>query len=170
MQVFRRFAAAAWSVAVSFALHSAAHAADDGHHPGNHAQHHAGQQGKSAPIKEERVEIKISDAERTAVLAEMRGFLESVHGIVAGLAEGKPKVAAAAARSSGMSATHAMPKSLMGKLPMEFRKLGMDTHQKFDTLALEGQGIGDTTIILKQLDAVLANCNACHAGYRFTGE
>lgn len=148
------------------AMPVAALAADDGHHPG----HHGASADTAAAMKDERTALKLSEAERTAVLAEMRGFLESVQGVVGALAGGKPAAAAEPAKRSGMGATHAMPKSLMGKLPMEFRKLGMDTHQKFDALALEAQGIGDTGTMLKQLDAVLANCNGCHAGYRFTGE
>lgn len=149
---------------------SAALAADDGHHPGHHAQHHGAAAGDAKPIKDERTAIKLSDDERAAVLAEMRTFLGSVQGIVAAIADGKVAEAAAAAKPSGMGVMQGMPRSLMGKLPMEFRKLGMDTHQKFDALALEASGLGDGKVVLKQLDAILANCNGCHAGYRFVGE
>lgn len=160
---------AATAFAVLLAGVSPVIAADDGHHPGQHGEAH--ELKHDAPtVKDERASLKLSDGERAAVLAEMRGFLKSVQGIVAALADGKPAAAADAAKPSGMGATHGMPKSLMGKLPMEFRKLGMDTHQKFDALALEAQGMGDGKTMLKQLDAILANCNGCHAGYRFTGE
>lgn len=160
---------AATAFALLLAGVSPAIAADDGHHPGQHGE--ADELKHDAQtVKDERASLKLSDGERAAVLAEMRGFLKSVQGIVAALADGKPAAAADAAKPSGMGATHAMPKSLMDKLPMEFRKLGMDTHQKFDALALEAQGMGDGKTMLKQLDAILANCNGCHAGYRFTGE
>ncbi len=152
-------------LALALALPPPSKAADDGHHPGHHA---AAAHGDAKPLKDERHSIALSAEERTAVLAEMRGFLESVHGIVGALASGKPATAADTAKLSGMGVMQGMPRTLMGKLPMEFRKLGMDTHQKFDALAMEAQGIGDAAVILKQLDAILANCNGCHAGYRFT--
>lgn len=154
------------ALGLALAVQLPAMAADDGHHPG----HQGAPPGNAAPAKDERAALKLSEDERTAVLAEMRGFLESVHGVVGALASNKPAMAAEAAKRSGMGVMHNMPRTLMGKLPMEFRKLGMDTHQKFDALALEAQGMGDATALLKQLDAILANCNGCHAGYRFIGE
>jgi hypothetical protein len=149
---------------LALAVSTAALAADDGHHPGHHDA------GAAAVVKDERAAIALSADERAAVLAEMRAFLQSVQGIAGAVASGKVAAAADAAKPSGMGAAHAMPKSLMGKLPMEFRKLGMDTHQRFDALALEASGLGDGKVVLTQLEQILANCNGCHAGYRFTGE
>lgn len=157
--------AALCTIALAFLSPDISRADDDGHHPGHHQQH-----GDANPAKDERQALRLTDDERAAVLAEMRGFLQSVQGIVAAVADSKPAAAVEPAKASGMGAMHAMPKSLMGKLPMEFRKLGMDTHQKFDALALEASGIGDGKTMLKGLDAILANCNGCHAAYRFTGE
>ena len=82
------------------------------------------------------------------------------------MAEGKPKNATDAARRSGMHVMRNAPQTMMGKMPMEFRKLGMDTHQRFAALAEEASAMGDEKKILKQLAEMLANCNACHQGYR----
>lgn len=119
---------------------------------------------------DDRALLTLTAGERDFVLNEMRNFLLSVQGIVAALADGKPGQAAAAARASGMGTTHGVPRSLMMKLPQEFRQLGMDTHKRFDTLALEAEGMGDRQQILSQLAAILANCNGCHASYRLAAQ
>ncbi len=117
-----------------------------------------------------RVAIELSGEERTFVLGEMRAFLESVEGIVNGVAAGDMTVVSEAARRSSMMAMQNAPRTLMGKMPPEFRMLGMDTHAKFGALADAASGMGDKTAILKQLGAVLANCGACHQGYRFVAK
>jgi hypothetical protein len=57
--------------------------------------------------------------------------------------------------------------SLITKLPLEFKMLGMATHGIFDEIALEAEGLGDPAIILDKLSDVLNNCTTCHAAYRF---
>ena len=61
-----------------------------------------------------------------------------------------------------------MPKGMMMKMPPEFRMLGMDTHKRFDALALEAESIGDQQAVMKQLSGILANCSGCHAAWRLT--
>jgi hypothetical protein len=112
--------------------------------------------------------IELTAEERDFVLAEMRGFLDSVQGILQGVVDGDMKSVSAAALKSGMGTMQHAPRTLMTKMPMEFKMLGMDTHQKFGALADEATGIGDKQQVLKQLTVLLANCNACHQGYRLT--
>jgi hypothetical protein len=71
-----------------------------------------------------------------------------------------------AARRVGAAAQQTMPGSLVGKLPLEFKKLGFDTHRKFDQLALDAEQLGDLEYTLKQLAELMNNCVACHATYR----
>lgn len=125
-----------------------------------------GAESPSPAPADERVALPLSAGERDFVLNEMRAFLASVQGVVSALADGKPAAAAAAARASGMGHRHHVPRSLMMKLPPEWRQLGMDTHGRFDTLALEAEGMGDSRQMLAQLAGILANCNGCHAAYR----
>jgi cytochrome c556 len=54
----------------------------------------------------------------------------------------------------------------MGKLPMEFKQLGFDTHTKFDQLALDAEQMGDKDQVLEQVGKLMQNCVACHAAYR----
>jgi hypothetical protein len=100
----------------------------------------------------------------------MRNFLITVDGIVAALAADNRADIARHAKASGMGTTHDVPRAMMRKMPAEWRTLGMDTHQRFDALALEATGIGDKTEILKQLSGILSNCTGCHAAYRLVAE
>ncbi len=118
----------------------------------------------------QRQTIKLTAAEREAVLAEMRGFLESTEKIVKALSEGNMSLAVKAARASGLAAGANMPKTLGPKLPLEFRKLGSDTHRKFDGLALDAEELEDSGHSLAQLGVLLGNCVSCHATFRFVEE
>ena len=123
-----------------------------------------------AKMHDARQPIAVNPEELAFVLAEMRGFLESVQAIVEGVSEGDMKAVAAAGRKSGMSAVAHAPPSLMKKLPKAFRMLGGGTHKKFDQLAAEANEMGDKAQVLKQLSTLLRNCTACHATYRFTSK
>ena len=59
-----------------------------------------------------------------------------------------------------------MPGSLVGKLPLEFKKLGFDTHSKFTQLALDAEQLGDEQHALAQVSELMENCVACHAIYK----
>lgn len=109
--------------------------------------------------------ILVSEAERDLVLGEMRDFLVAVQAIVAAGNSGDLAEATAAARRVGMAAQQGVPLSLMGKLPLEFKKLGFDTHRRFDQLALDAEQLGDPAHTLGQLATLLTNCTACHATY-----
>ncbi|MEW5965293.1 MAG: hypothetical protein AB1749_17270 [Pseudomonadota bacterium] len=152
--------AAGLVLAGAFVATDAPRAQDHQHHPAGTAQHAVATDG--------RHELALTREEREFVLAEMRAFLESVRDIVSAVASGKPAAAAAAAKRSGMGATHDVPASLRAKLPAEWRTLGMDTHTQFDALALEASGIGDAKQITRQLASVLDNCTACHAAFRLS--
>ena len=71
-----------------------------------------------------------------------------------------------AARKSGKTAQAEVPGSLVGKLPLPFKKLGGDTHMKFDQLAMDAEDLGDAEHALQQLSTLMNNCVSCHAAYR----
>jgi hypothetical protein len=123
-------------------------------------------QGSVAPGRDGRTAILLEPGERDFVLTEMRVFLESVQQVTGGISENDLQRAAQYARRSGSAAQHAVPGSLMGKLPLPFKQLGFDTHSKFDELALDAEQLGDRDHTLSQLNTVLQNCVACHAAYR----
>ena len=73
----------------------------------------------------------------------MRAFLASVQQINQGIAEDNMALVAEHAQKSGNAAQVGMPGTLVGKLPLQFKKLGGDTHAKFDQLAMDAENLGD---------------------------
>ena len=117
-----------------------------------------------------RTAILLSSGERNLVLAEMRGFLESVQEIIEAVVENDMKAIVKSTHNVGMANAQGVPASLMGKLPLEFKKLGMATHQAFDDLGMEAKDMGDGALVMKKLGKLLQNCTACHASYRLEAE
>ncbi len=113
-----------------------------------------------------RLSLQLEPAEKDLVMAEMRAFLVTVQQINEGVVQDDMKKVADAARKVGRAAQEAVPVSLMGKLPLEFKKLGFDTHTKFDSLALDAEQFGDKDQTLGALSELMQNCISCHAGYR----
>ena len=97
----------------------------------------------------------------------MRVFLQSVQQITNGILKDDMSIVTIAARKSGNEAAIAVPGTLIGKLPIGFKKLGFDTHAKFDRLALDAEQLGDSGHSLSQLSTLLENCVSCHSAFRF---
>ena len=114
-----------------------------------------------------RSAIMLSAGERDLVLGEMRGFLESIQAIAAALATDDMAAVAASARAVGAGTIGAVPVTLMGKLPLEFKALGRSTHVAFDDLANEATDMGNSKVMLSKLGELMKKCTSCHAGYRF---
>jgi len=114
-----------------------------------------------------RTSILLTAGERDFVLGEMRVLLEAVETITFELSEDNMDGAATAARSVGMGSAGGEPLTLIAKLPLEFKTLGMATHSAFDDLAMEAEDMGNGSVVLGQLSGILTNCTSCHAGYKF---
>ena len=125
-------------------------------------------QGSVTESTDGRTEILLNDDERNLVLAEMRAFLSSVQQINQGISVDNMGLVVESARKSGKAAQTGMPGTLVGKLPLAFKKLGGDTHKKFDELAMDAEDLGDRDHALKQLSTLMQNCVSCHATYRFS--
>jgi len=123
-------------------------------------------QGSTTESSDGRIEILLNDSERNLVLTEMRAFLSSVQQINKGLANDDMALVAEQARKSGKAAQTGMPGTLVGKLPLAFKKLGGNTHAKFDQLAMDADDLGDPDHALEQLSTLMENCVNCHATYR----
>ena len=122
--------------------------------------------GETLVASDDRQSLLLEPGERDLVLSEMRMFLKAAQQIVQAATEDDSKAIARAARSVGRVAQQEVPGSLMKKLPLEFKKLGFDTHAKFDQLALDAEEFGDSATSLKQLGVLMQNCVVCHEGYR----
>lgn len=123
--------------------------------------------GSAEKSDDGRLAIHLTPNERDLVLSEMRTFLDSVQQITQGVASNDFDAAAKAARKVGRAAQQEVPGTLIGKLPLEFKKMGFDTHSQFSQLALDAEQLGDSTQTLEQLGTLLQNCVACHATYKF---
>ena len=123
-------------------------------------------QGSTSPSTDGRSSIHLTADERDLVLAEMRAFLSSVQKITQGVAEDNMQMVAEYARQVGRAAQGEVPGTLVGKLPLAFKKMGRDTHAKFDQLAMDADDLGDGSYTLTQLSNLMQNCVACHETYR----
>lgn len=123
-------------------------------------------QGSVTKSADGRIAIQLNANERDLVLEEMRAFLESVQQITKAVTENDMKIVSENARKVGKAAQTAVPGTLIGKLPIDFKTLGFDTHSKFDQLALNAEDFGDSSQVLIQLSELMQNCVGCHAAYR----
>lgn len=122
--------------------------------------------GMTTRSSDGRLAIALAPPERDMVLAEMRGMLISVQGIVAGLAAHDMRQVASAAKASGMAAAADATPSLLAKLPLAFKDLGFSVHRGFDELADAAQKGSTADQVLARLSIQLQSCAACHAAYR----
>jgi len=123
-------------------------------------------QGSTSLSADGRNTIHLNADERDLVLAEMRAFLNSVQKITQGIAEDDMQLVEKYAQLVGSAAQGEVPGTLIGKLPLKFKKLGFDTHSKFDQLAMDANDLGDSQHALVQLSSLMQNCITCHATYR----
>lgn len=113
-----------------------------------------------------RQRIVLVPAARDRILAEMRAMLESLGGVVQGLAAGDLAAAEKAARAAGMAAAADVQPEIKGQLPPGFRELGMQTHLAFDRLADGLRAGASRDGALRSVADVTARCVACHAAWR----
>lgn len=122
--------------------------------------------GSTAPASDGRTAILLAEAERDAILTEMRHMLETVQSITAALARNDVQGAAEAAHHSGAAAAADLDPALMTKLPLEFKQLGMNVHAEFDRMAgMAGPDVTSASL-LDALATQLSSCVACHETYK----
>ena len=115
---------------------------------------------------DDRTAIVVGAAQRDQILKEMRGLLEAVQLIIVANNAGDLNAVAIASRKVGRANMSPRSAEFASRLPMGFRKLGMDTHVRFDQLALDAEQIGSMEQVSQQLGELAGNCVACHSTYR----
>lgn len=118
------------------------------------------------PSTDSRQRLVLGPAQRQMVLAEMRLMLESVSGILQGLARGDRPAAEKSARTSGMTGSADMDPHIQTRLPRQFLELAIHTHRGFDALADQIKTGHSQADILRELARLTGNCVACHTMYR----
>ena len=117
-----------------------------------------------------RQAIQLEPHQRDLVLAEMRTFVDSLRDITQALGTDDSALFQKAALKVGLAAQEGVPLDLMKALPLPFKKLGMDTHRKFDELAAHARQGADTGQLLVELSQLMNNCVACHAAYQLQSQ
>ncbi len=113
-----------------------------------------------------RQRVALGHAQRHMMLTEMRVMLQSVSGIIQGLATGDLPAAEKAARASGIGEAADVNPHIKTRLPQPFLELALDTHRGFDSLADQIRTGTSQADILRELAKLTGNCVACHAVYR----
>ena len=126
--------------------------------------------GNVEPYADGRTAVLLAEGERDKVLGEMRVLLETVQAISENLAAGNVEAVPALARAAGMAAAAGESPAMMAKLPLEFKTLGLGTHQAFDDLADMAAMDPEPLEVLATMSQTMLNCTACHAGYRLAVE
>jgi hypothetical protein len=125
--------------------------------------------GAVEPSDDGRLAVKLSKDERHALLVEMRTWLISSQAVLAAVADKDFAEVKKVATVSGMAAEADTPGSLFAKIPLEMKKLGFDTRNKFDEIAADADK-KDSEHTVRQLSIAMNNCIACHATYAFVDE
>nr|MBI3613247.1 cytochrome c [Nitrospirota bacterium] len=126
--------------------------------------------GLTRPGADGRTEIALAVSERDLVLGEMRELLKAVQRVIAWA--GGPEQAAdrqaaeQAARKAGIGMAADGNPSLMAKLPLAFKQMGMSVHKDFDGLADAIAQKETPQQILQRLSSITARCTTCHDLYR----
>ncbi len=113
-----------------------------------------------------RTAVVLQPAERDLVLAEMRGMLSSIQGILEGANQGDARRIIQASRAAGMAAAADVNPALMAKLPLEFKTLGMSVHHDMDEITKAAEGGAPMPEILKMTSSALTKCVACHSAWQ----
>ena len=122
--------------------------------------------GNTVPnSKDARTAISVSENNREIVMKEMRTFLEAVQHIQNGLIQNDFKQIETHAATSGRSVEQHVPGELIRSLPLSFKKLGFDTHDRFDKIARLAREKKKEEIT-NELNGLLANCTSCHASFK----
>lgn len=125
-----------------------------------------------------RQAILVTPAQRNMMLAEMRGLLTSVNGVLRGVATGDTALMRTSAAAAGMEAMRrqhmgqgmgqAMGQGMGmgGQMPAAFRQLGHSTHAGFDSLAVAIAAGADQGAVVSRLAGLTSNCVSCHSAFR----
>lgn len=113
-----------------------------------------------------RLAVELRREERNLVLTEMRQLLAGVQTILEAVTNNDLKVVERTAGALGMKAAADVNPVLMGKLPLEFKSMGMGVHRRFDEMATKvHNGMGKDEV-LKEVSDIMLSCVGCHQAYR----
>lgn len=113
-----------------------------------------------------RAVITVPSQAREMVRGEMRQMLSALNGVLTAAGAADSAALVEAARSGGMAVAVDTDPALADRLPEEFKRLGVDTHRAFDSVAEAAEAGASVDTIAARLGRLTANCVACHETYR----
>ena len=122
--------------------------------------------GNTAKGTDRRTAIVLQAGERDFVLSEMRGMLIATQGILGGANRGDMQAVIKAASAAGMGVAADANPSLIAKLPLDFKTLGMSVHRDMDEIARAAATGVPVSEILKMESNTLTKCVACHSAWQ----
>lgn len=118
-----------------------------------------------------RTPVVLTETERDYVLGEMRGLVEGIIAINEAALEDDLDAIAVAAKTMGMSGNpSAETTSVMGKLPIGFKTMGVGLHKEFDRMAAMARSGASARELQQALNENMHKCVACHAAYKIETE
>ena len=118
---------------------------------------------------DQREIINVTSGEKQFLLKEMRQLLEATQQINEAMGNGEREQAAIAAESVGMGMVQepaAVESTILLKLPVPMKELGLGTHREFDKLARTIRSDASEKQVMKEMGELMTRCTACHASYR----
>ena len=116
------------------------------------------------PAVDTRQRVVLPEAQRHQILAEMRGMLESVRGILFGLANNDIAAVQKAAQASSVDTTANV--QLDQLLPKQFLQFRLLTHEGFRSLAAEARDGTRQADLLTKVASISSYCVGCHNAFR----
>jgi len=113
--------------------------------------------GSTKKSSDNRKEVQLTPSERDLILGEMRGLLRGINGVLKGLAQNDQAFIVKSIEPIGMKMAADVNPILMGKLPLEFKQLGMSVHKDFDVLREDiGKGMTNEAIVKESVKLLIS--------------
>ena len=122
--------------------------------------------GSTIESPDERVALSLTQPDRDFVAKEMRSFVMTMMTLTKLISENKLEEIPAAARKNGQAEVELVPPHIMVQLPMDFKKIGFQLHDKFDALAEMAEAGKSKDELLGAVADLYVNCVSCHSTYR----
>lgn len=122
--------------------------------------------GNTKQLDDGRISVKLTKDEKNRVLGEMRLLLSGVQMILAAALDNNLKVVEKTATSLGMKVATEEDPSLLAKLPIDLKKIGLGVHRRFDKLADKAHSGATKEEVIREVSEIMLTCVGCHEAYR----
>lgn len=126
--------------------------------------------GNVATSTEDRIAVILTAEEKTEVLGEMRGLLETAQAVILAATSDDIASIPEIVKPFGMAAVEAESITLAAKLPLELKTMGYDAHRAMDALGEMAENGATGMEIIETLGGAMSLCTSCHTTYRFVAE